>query len=125
RSQNRPGFRHIEASVAGEPGQHGLDERKRRSLAAGGNVTHRPILGWAGTLGASAGRDKEREFAGHFVPVRRHHLLLTVRQLEPWPRNERKAGQTCWRGSGGPGFTPSNTRGPFSIRCGISFVPLG
>ena len=36
----RPGFRHIEAAVAGEPRERHVDKTERRSLAAGGYVTH-------------------------------------------------------------------------------------
>ena len=38
----RPGLRHVEAAVAGKPGEHHLDETERRGLAPGGDIAH----GW-------------------------------------------------------------------------------
>ena len=40
RLENRPGRGHIEAAVAGEAGEHYLDEAERRGLAPGGDVAH-------------------------------------------------------------------------------------
>src|SRR5262249_30253472 len=40
RIETRPGFRHIEAAVAGEPREGHVDKTERRSLAAGGYITH-------------------------------------------------------------------------------------
>jgi hypothetical protein len=45
RAQLRPGFRHIEAAVAGETREHDLDKAERRGLAPGGNVAHDASLG--------------------------------------------------------------------------------
>src|SRR5215468_7072057 len=46
-----PGFGHVEAAVAGEPRQHGLDKAKRRSFPPGRDVLHRLAfrdLYWSG-----------------------------------------------------------------------------
>ena len=71
RSENRPEFGHIEPAIAGEPGQHRLDEIERRSLAAGGNVVHRPILRVGRTLCGRRSPYKKRRFdgGGHRSPV--------------------------------------------------------
>ena len=41
RLEPRPGFRHIEAAVAGKAREHGLGEAERRGLAPGRDVTQR------------------------------------------------------------------------------------
>ncbi len=40
RLEPRPGFRHVETAVAGEPRERHVDKTERRSLAAGGYITH-------------------------------------------------------------------------------------
>ena len=43
--ETRPGLRHIEAAVAGKPGERHVDEAERGGFASGGNVAHRDVLG--------------------------------------------------------------------------------
>ena len=58
--KNRPGLRHIEAAVAGEPGQSHIDEAERGGFASGGNVAQRRVFRWfVATLEGQAAPHKE------------------------------------------------------------------
>ena len=68
----RPGLRHIEAAVAGEPRERHIDKTERRSLAAGGYITHcRPT-------GLTQPDTYERRPPGPAPDLRAHKLLILL-----------------------------------------------